>query len=146
MCFPGGSVIKNLPANAGDEDVGLTPESGRSPGVGNSNPLQYSCLENSMDRGAWWSIVHRAERSQTQLSTHAQIAHNIRNGNANQEESLKDNQSVKDLVAQSCMTFCDPMDCSPPRLLCAWNSPSKNTGVGISYALNIVFQKNQFKL
>ena len=146
MCFPGGSVIKNLPANAGEEDVGLTPESGRFPGVGNSNPLQYSCLENSMDRGAWWSIVHRAERSQTQLSTHAQIAHNIRNGNANQEESLKDNQSVKDLVAQSCMTFCDPMDCSPPRLLCAWNSPSKNTGGGISYALNIVFQKNQFKL
>ena len=50
MCFPGGSVIKNLPANAGDEDVGLTPESGRSPGVGNGIQLQYSCLEKPLDR------------------------------------------------------------------------------------------------
>ena len=45
-------------------------QSGRSPGVGNSNPLQYSCLENSMDRGAWQAIVHRAAKSWTQLSTH----------------------------------------------------------------------------
>ena len=49
-------VVKNLPANAGDErDMGLNPGSGRSPGVGNGNPLQYSCPENSMDRGAWWA-------------------------------------------------------------------------------------------
>ena len=47
---------KNLPANAGDR--GLIPGSGRSPGGGNGNPLQYSCLENSMDRGAWWATVH----------------------------------------------------------------------------------------
>ena len=47
-------VVKNLPASAGDgRNVGLIPGSGRSPGVGNGNPLQYSCLENSMDRGAW---------------------------------------------------------------------------------------------
>ena len=52
--FPSDSGIKNPPANAGDAgDMGLTPGSGRSPGVGNGNPLQYSCLENSMDRGAW---------------------------------------------------------------------------------------------
>ena len=52
--FPSGTVVKNLPANAGDSrDVGSIPESGRSPGVGNGNPLQYSCLENSTDRGAW---------------------------------------------------------------------------------------------
>ena len=51
--FLSGSVVKNPPANAGDSrDVGLIPGSGRSPGVGNGNPLQYSCLENSMDRGA----------------------------------------------------------------------------------------------
>ena len=50
-CFPGGSVVKNLPTNAGDTD--LIPRSGRSPGEGNSNLLQYSCLENPMDRGAW---------------------------------------------------------------------------------------------
>ena len=55
--FPCGSVVKNLPANAGD--VGSIPGSGRYPRVGNGNPLQYSCLENSMDRGAWWTVVHR---------------------------------------------------------------------------------------
>ena len=54
MGFPGGSVVKNPPANAGDiGDAGLIPVSERSPGSGNGNPLQYSCLENSMDRGAW---------------------------------------------------------------------------------------------
>ena len=57
--FPGGSVVKNLPASAGDvEDLGLIPGSGRYPGEGNVNPLQFSCLENSMDRGAWWATVH----------------------------------------------------------------------------------------
>ena len=51
--FPGGSVVKNLPASVGDRgDVGLIPGLERSPGIGNSNPLQYSCLENPMDRGA----------------------------------------------------------------------------------------------
>ena len=52
---PGGSVVKNPPANAGDLD--LIPGSGRSPGEGNGNQLQYSCLENPMDRGAWWVTV-----------------------------------------------------------------------------------------
>ena len=51
MAFPGGSVVKNSPANAGD--MGLISGSGRSPGEGNSNPLQYSCLGNLMDGGAW---------------------------------------------------------------------------------------------
>ena len=54
--FPGGSVIKNLPDSAGD--VGLIPESGRSPGEGNGNPLQYSRLGNPMDRGAWRAAVY----------------------------------------------------------------------------------------
>ena len=49
------SVVKNPPINAGD--AGLIPGSGRSPGEGNGNPLQYSCLENAMDRGAWWALV-----------------------------------------------------------------------------------------
>ena len=53
--FPGGSVAKNPLANAGD--AGSIPESGRSPGKGNGNPLLYPCLGNSMDRGAWWAIV-----------------------------------------------------------------------------------------
>ena len=52
--FVGGSMVKNLPANAGDtRDVSSIPGSGRFPGGGNGNPLQYSCLEDSMDRGAW---------------------------------------------------------------------------------------------
>ena len=55
MGFPGGSVVKNPPANA--EDTGLIPERGKSPGEGNGNLFYYSCLENPMDRGAWWSIV-----------------------------------------------------------------------------------------
>ena len=49
-------VVKNLSANAGDRDMGSIPGSEISPGVGNGNPLQSSCLENSMDRGAWWTI------------------------------------------------------------------------------------------
>ena len=54
--FPCGSVVKNLPANAGD--LGLIPGPGRSSGEGNGNPLQYSCLRNHMDRGAWWATFH----------------------------------------------------------------------------------------
>ena len=69
MGFPGGSVVKNLPANAGDaRDKGLIPGSGRSPGEGAGNPLQYSCLENSVDRGAWQTTVHGAAKSQTRLN------------------------------------------------------------------------------
>ena len=58
--FPSGSVVKNLPANAGDKYS--VPGLGRFPGEGNRNPLQYSCLENPMDRGAWWAPVHRSPR------------------------------------------------------------------------------------
>ena len=62
-------VVKNPPASAGDDrDAGLIPGSGRSPGEGNGNPLQYSWLENPMERGAWWATVRGVTRSQTQLS------------------------------------------------------------------------------
>ena len=57
--FPGGSVVKNPPANAGDED--LIPGLGRSPGGGNGNPLQYSCLGNSVDRGPWRATVYKVK-------------------------------------------------------------------------------------
>ena len=61
-------VVKNLPANAGDiRDAGSIPGSGRSPGEGNGNPFQYSCLENHDDREAWQATVHRVAKSQTQL-------------------------------------------------------------------------------
>ena len=64
--FPGGAVVKNLPADVGNaRDVGLIPGSERSPGEGNGNPLQYSCLENSMNRGAWWATVHGVAKNQT---------------------------------------------------------------------------------
>ena len=69
MGFPGATVVKNLPADAGDtRDMALIPGSGRSPGEENGNPLQYSCLGNSMNRGASWAIVHGVIKSQTQLS------------------------------------------------------------------------------
>ena len=63
MSFPGGSVVKNPPANAGDTgDTGLIPGLGISPGERNGNSLQYSCLENLMDRGAWWATVHQVKK------------------------------------------------------------------------------------
>ena len=75
MCFPGGSVVKNLPANS--RDSGSIPGSGKSSGVGNGNPLQYSCLGNLMDRGAWRAIVQMGckesdmtEHEYTHIHTH----------------------------------------------------------------------------
>ena len=64
--FPGGSVGKETTCSVGD--LGLIPGLGRSPGGGHGNPLQCSCLENSMDRGAWWATVHGVTKSQTRLS------------------------------------------------------------------------------
>ena len=62
-------MLKNLPANEGDlRDLSSIPELGRSPGVENGNLLLYSCLENSMDRGAWRAAIHGVTESQTQLS------------------------------------------------------------------------------
>ena len=66
MGFSGGSVVKNLPANAGDQ--GSIPGLGRLPGEGDGNPLQYSYLGNPMDRGSWWATVHGITKSQKQLS------------------------------------------------------------------------------
>ena len=91
--FPGDSAGKESTCNVGEHcNVG----SGRSPGEGNGNPLQYSCLENSMDKGAWQATVHEVAKSRTLLS---------------------DFQSVQlSSVAQSCPTLCDPMNCSTPGL------------------------------
>ena len=61
-------MVKNLPANSGD--AGSIPGSGQSPGGGNDNPLQYSFLDNPMDKGAWRAMVHGVTQSQTRLSTH----------------------------------------------------------------------------
>ena len=67
-------VVKIPPANARDvRDTSSVPGLGRSSGEGNSNPLQYSCLENPMDRGAWWAIVHGVSKSQTQLEQNEEV-------------------------------------------------------------------------
>ena len=73
---PGGPSGKNPLANIGDvRDVGSIPGSGRSPGEGCGNPLQYSCLENPMDRGAWQTMVHRVAKSWTQLKLVSTYTH-----------------------------------------------------------------------
>ena len=88
-------VVKNLPAHAGGaRDKSSIPGSGRSSRVGNGNALQYSCLENPMDKGSWWAIVNGVTKSRTWMSTqHAPAA---------AAESL-----------QSCPTLCDPIGGSP---------------------------------
>ena len=64
-----GSMVNNPSASAGDvRDMGSILRSGRYPGEGNGNPLQYSCLGNPLERGAWWATVHGSQKSQTQLS------------------------------------------------------------------------------
>ena len=68
-----GQLVKNMIANAGDTDMHSILGSGRTPRVGNGNPLQYSYLENSMDRGEWQVKVHGVAKSQTRLSTHTPL-------------------------------------------------------------------------
>ena len=69
MGFPVGTVVKNPPAHAGDiRDAGSAPGMGRYLGGGNGNPLKYACLENLMDRGAWWAVVHGVVKNQARLS------------------------------------------------------------------------------
>ena len=78
--FPGGSEVKASAYNVGD--LGSIPGLGRSPGEGNGNPLQYSCLENPMDGGAWWATVHRVTKSQTRLSDFTLFKSNCKGGHA----------------------------------------------------------------
>ena len=109
MGFPGGSDGKESACNTGD--LGLIPGSGRPPGGGHDNPLQYSRLENSMDRGAWWATVHEVSESQTRLSgfhLHLLIEYGFPGGTSGKERESESE------VAQSCLTLCDPMDCSLP--------------------------------
>ena len=98
--FPGGAAVKNPPVNAGDAgDMGSIPGLGRSPGKGNGNLLQYSCLENPMDRGAWQVIVSGVAESLTRLSMHVlnySKAWRYSNGltylkNTNQNHSIEQN-------------------------------------------------------
>ena len=71
-------VVKNPPANAGDiRDADSIPGWGRTPGGGHGNPLQYSCLENPMDREAWWATVHRVAKSPTRLKQLHTLTHSF---------------------------------------------------------------------
>ena len=107
-------VVKNPPANEGDiRDAGSIPESGRPPGRGHGNPLQYPCLENPTERGAWWVAVH----------------------------SVTKNAAAKSL--QLCLTLCDPIDGSPPGSPGPWDSPGKNTGVGCHFLLQCMKVKSE---
>ena len=121
--FSDGSDGKESACNV--EDLGSISGLRRSPGEGNGNPLQYSCLENPMDRGAWWATVHGVAKSRTrqQLSTMITATKHL-------FMSL-----FKVLVIQSCPTLCNFTDCS----LCPWNSPGKNTGVDCHFLLWGIF-------
>ena len=78
MDFPGCSVVKNLPAKAGDTgDTGSIPGLGRFPREGHGSPLQYSCLENPMDRGAWWATIHGVTRVRHNLVTEHTCIHYV---------------------------------------------------------------------
>ena len=123
--FPGGSEVKASACNAGD--LGSIPELGRSPGEGNSNPLQYSCLENPMDGGAWWATVQRVAKSRTRLSDFTfTFMLTLHFHYLLFSEYLIFTLLTSMLqyfimlyvcvcwVVQSCLTLCDPLDCSPP--------------------------------
>ena len=132
-------MVKNLPANAGDvRDTGSIPASGRSPGGGHSNSLQYSCLENPMDRGAWRAVAHRVSQSQTRLkqfSMHAYMHTGLEWGkggkrtllnhwvNSDLLNSLLLNRcnyltiraQVSSVKLHSCVRLYNPKDCNTPR-------------------------------
>ena len=83
--FPGSSMVKNLPAKEGDTgDMSLIPGLGRSLEEGNGNPPQFSCLENSMDREAWWATVHEVTKSRTRLS----VTNKVKSKTVASEDSL----------------------------------------------------------
>ena len=149
-------VVNNPTANAGDmTEVGLIPGLGRYPGEGHGNPLQYSWLENPVDRGAWWAMVHRVMKGQTQLkwlSTKCSYAnfllfvclkHSILNFSFMQQLSVPLFPSATIwfrihcccvLVDKLCLTICEPMDCCLP-----WDFLDKNTGVNCHFHLQGLF-------
>ena len=124
-------MVRNPSANAGDtRDTSSIPGSGRSPVVGNGNPLQYPCLENPMDRGAWQAMVHWVTKSWTQLSMHASTTaykidkkqgftvqlrdlYSIYGNNLHGKES-KIIYAAAAKSLESCSTLCNPIDGSPP--------------------------------
>ena len=93
-------MVKNSSANAGDaRDVGSVPGLGRSPGRGHGNPLQYSCLENPMDRRAWWATINGITRISHDLAARPSTTNTVFQFSS---------------VTQLCPTLCNPVDCSTP--------------------------------
>ena len=105
--LPGGRVIRNPPANArAIRDTSLIPGSGRSLGLKNSNPLQYSCLKNPMDRGAWWATVHGVTMSRIWLST------------AHTQDERGGNTGCGSILKAGCLTgLCEHLALPPVRSL-----------------------------
>ena len=116
-------VVKNPAAKTGDtRDTGSIPGLERSPGVGNGNPLQYFCLENPMDREAWWSTVHEITKSD--MTEHTEHSGKVSKPCSVSEEGWtiidKSYRKLQTAVCArakslpSCLTLCDPVECSPP--------------------------------
>ena len=127
-------------------DAGSVPGSGRSPGGGRDNPLQYSCLENPMDRGAWWATVHSVTKNWTQLSN--QHLHFPQVTPFYREESkyfgelryfCKVTKSLSESESRSVVSN----SLWPQWLYSSWNSPGHNTGVGSLSLLQGIFPTQQ---
>ena len=112
-------VVKSTRANAGDvRDMGLTPGLGRSPREGHSNPLQNSCLEDPMDRGAWWAVVHRVTRNRTQLkqlSPHlcGMTFYSLKHRKCSLRLSWEDHQIPAELQTFSLLSIPFPLPAAP---------------------------------
>ena len=140
-------VVKNLLVSARDmRHLNLTAGPGRSPGGGRDNPLQYSCLENPMDRGAWWATVHSVTKNWTQLSN--QHLHFPQVTPFYREESkyfgelryfCKVTKSLSE--SESCSVVSNSL--WPQWLYSSWNSPGHNTGVGSLSLLQGIFPTQQ---
>ena len=134
--FPGGGAAKNPPANA--RDTCLIPGPGRSPRGRNGNPLQFSCWENPMDRGAYRATVHGVEKSQTQLSKHAcSVATYL--GEFVPLASLVTSAFSVSISRSVVSNSFRPHGLQPTTLLCPWDFSSKNTGVGCCFLPQGIF-------
>ena len=119
MRFLGGAVVKNLPANAGNMDS--IPGLGRSPGVGNGDPIQYSCLENSVDRRSWQTAVRGVQRARhnrtcMHILSYIPIYDTSDMSICSYSCMCLLVEKITNIccysITKSCPTLCDPMDCS----------------------------------
>ena len=139
----GASACKESAYNA--QDPSSIPGLGRSPGEGNGNPLQYSCLENLMDRGAWWSTPHRLQKSDKllnyKLGVLITIFLDLRSGYDSQGSGkcFPCCWKVKLMVTQSSCLTLQLHGLWPAKLLCPWNFSDKNTGAGSHSLLQGIF-------